>query len=297
MSDTVSPSIPTNIISTAKTATSVSLSWSPSTDNIGTGTTKPESNADVTLLVTGGKTVNIAFDYTGTIKAGQLPLNVAFKALNAASADITTSASWAGVLKTGTATFTPTAGSPNATGFLNITAMSADAVIEMQATYSSKVRKDNVTLLRLVDPPPGTGSGSGTSDSTSSITSTTASTYGTANTRVLSCKAGTGGKVDLTFPDSFDKATTGTGDCHGKWQWRVVSGTFADVTTEIASSVSSVNHAASGGDPAYTDSGTLTCTMQKTGLTSGTTYEFQLLLRSDGTYDLYHTGTATAVGS
>lgn len=289
-----------NALGSAVSTVMSSIQFMPYTDNNFAsqgGATKPENNADVTLLVTGTKTVSVAYDYTGTVKSGQLPVDVVFKLANLAATDLTASASWAGVLKSGTATFTPTVGTPNATGVLNVTALSSDAVIEMQATYGGKVSKGTATLVKNTDAPPvggaGTG-GSGTSASTSTISSTTSSSYGSANTSILSVQAGAAGQVACAFADSFLKATIGTGRCHGKWQWRVVAGVFADITTEIASDAD----ATKAGAPDYeSTAGDLLCSMTKTGLTNGTTYEFQLLLRSDGSYTLNHYGTASATGS
>lgn len=260
------------------------------------GATKPESNADVTLLVTGGKTVAVAYDYTPAPKAGQLPLDANFKLVSGAGTDVTTAASWSATLKSGGAVFTPTVGSPNSTGTLNVTACTSDAVIEMKATYAGKTRVDNLTVQRMVDPAPATGgAGGGTSDSTSSITAVSSTSYGAANTRILSCKAGSGGQVACSFSSDFLRSTGGgpTG-CLGKWQWRVVGGSFADIATEIASDYKATK---SGGTEPFNDPGYINSGMTKTGLTAGTTYEFQLLLRADGAGTLNYTGTASTVGS
>lgn len=257
-----------------------------------------EPNADVTLLVAGTKTVQIAFDYLNTVKSGQLPYDAAFTVKRLDGTDLTTSASWAGVLKSGTATFTPTVGSPNSTGVLNVTAMSSDAVIEMQATYGGKTVKGSLTLVKNTDPPPvggGGSGGSGTSASTGSISSSTSASYGAANTSVLSVQAGSGGTVSCVFNDTFQRSSaTGIGNCYGKWQWRVVGGVFADITTEIMSDGPSYK---SGSPDFEVTNGSASINMNKTGLTNGTTYEFQLLLRSAGAYTINHSGTASATGS
>ena len=275
------------IVGQAATATSSDFA-------VMTGGTKPENNADVTLLVTGSKSVNVAFDYGGVAKTGSLPIDVNFKLASAAGTDVTTSASWVAVLKSGSATFTPTVGVPNTSGVLNVSVLSADAVIEMQATYSGKVRSGSATFSKVNDPPPVTGSSGGTSSSTSTVSSTTVSTYGAANTSILTGIAGSGGQIACTFPDAFKRGSVGSGSCHGKWQWRVIGGTFADITTEIASTL---NANKQGLPDPINDPGNLSVAMTKTGLTNGTSYEFQLLLRSDGAYTINHFGTAAVVGS
>ena len=254
-----------------------------------------EANADVTLLVTGGKTVAVAFDYTGASK-GQLPLDANFKLVSGAGTDVTTAASWSATLKSGSATFTPTPASPNSTGILNVTGCTSSAVIEMKATYVGKARVDSLTVQRMQDdPPPSGGSGGGTSDSTPTITAVSSTSYGSANTRVLSAKAGSSGQVLCTFLSDFLRSTNGgPTDCFGKWQWRIVGGSFSDIAAEI----SSTNGAwKGGGTEPFNEPGSINVSMTKTGLTAGTTYEFQLLLRAVGAGALNYSSAASAVGS
>ena len=256
------------------------------------GTGKPENNADVTIEVTGTKTVQVACDYLGAVKSGQLPMDANFKArLTASGTDVTTSATWTAATLNGTATYTI----GSATGTLNVTALSVDAVIQVTGTYLGKTPRGTLTLIRNLDPPPTSGgSGNATSDSTSTISQTSASTYGAANTRVLTAKAGVGGKVTCTFPATFNRTTNGPAGAFGKWLWRVVGGTFADITTEIASTVNAVK---SGAPEPSDEAGSIVVNMEKTGLTDNVAYEFQLLLRSSDPVTLNHFGTASAVGS
>lgn len=253
------------------------------------GTGKPEDLADVTLLVTGDKTVQLAFEYTGAIKTDELPLDANFKLIAGASSDVTTSATWTATLKSGAATFSIGA----ATGTLNVTAFSSDAVIEVKATLGSKVRVGALTLVKKQDPPPASGTGSGTSASASINTSGITSTYGTSPTGVLTTKAGTGGQVVCSASVDFSKVSNGTVDAYGKWQWRVVGGSFADITSEVFSSNPAVR---TGAPEPSNEQGLLTVNMTKTGLTSGTNYEFQFLMRSAGA-NINASGYASAVGS
>lgn len=253
------------------------------------GATKPEDLADVTLLVTGSKTVQIAFDYLAAIKAGQLPLDANFKLVSGASTDVTTSATWTATLKSGTATFTI----GSATGTLNVTAFSSDAVIEVKASYGGKQRVGALTLVKNQDAPPATGTGSGTSASASINATAITSSYGASPTGVMTAKAGAGGQVQCSTNPDFYKATAGTVGAYGKWQWRVVGGSFADITSEIASTVSAVRV---GGAEPSNEPGVINVTMTKTGLTAGTSYEFQFLMRSAGA-NIDAIGNASAVGS
>ena len=276
---------------TAIPATAGGANWSGIINDDGL---MPEDLADVSMIVSGTKTIQVPFDYLGVVKSGYLPLDVNFT-MTRAGIDITTSTAWTAALKAGNSgtIFTPTS-LANSTGTLNVTEMTNDAVIEMTGTYGGKAAVGSVTLVKSQDAPPVSGSGSGTSASTSSITNSTSASYGAANTIVLSVVAGTAGQVACTFPDYFHKATHGTGGAFGKWQWRVVAGSFADIASENSSFYDAVKTPAP--EPAD-EEGSLVVSMTKTGLTPGTTYEFQLLLRSAGAYTINHYGTASAVGS
>jgi hypothetical protein len=258
------------------------------------GTGRPEDNADVTMLVSGSTALEVKVDFAGEPKSGELSKTLYFKLIRGASTDVTGSATWSRTLISGDAS--STIGS--ATGALTITDISVNSVIEISASYLGTTRTARLTISVLPDPPPAPDPGGGTVDYTSTITNPNSSSYGSANTRVLKCKAGPGGVVDLTFPASFDRANGSNGSTHayGKWQWRTIGGSFADVASEIISSTASTEF----GYPSEPESspGSIAVTMQKTGLTNGTEYEFQLLLRrAGGSVTMYFYGTATAQGS
>ena len=132
------------------------------------------------------------------------------------------------------------------------------------------------------------------STSTTAISATTSSSYAGANSPILMVSAGANGTVGLSFPGSFLRQANGTSGAFGKWQWRVVGGTFADVSSEIPSGLNAVK----GGFPEPENSaGAIEVSQQKTGLTAGILYEFVLLLRGTTAASLNWNGTASAVGS
>lgn len=268
-------------------ATQGSIDFATQVDPTG----KPELNADVTMVVTSPPPISVAYNFDTSIKDGQLPKTLNFKLLRGAGADVTALAAWSAVLKSGSAAFSMGA----ATGILEITSLSSDAAFEASAIYLGTTRKGQSSATRKIDDPPVmTGGGGGaTSDSTSSINTTTSSAYGAAATRILSIAAGTGGVVNLTLAGEFSRATAGNASAFGKWQWRVVGGTFADVAAEIASSSSA---STSGPPEPDTTPGTIAVNQQKSGLTAGVTYEFQLLLRGSVSVTLNWLGTASGVG-
>lgn len=247
-----------------------------------------EPGADVTLVVTGSQTAQVNFELTGMTSAN-LPLNINFSLIAGAATNVTTSAAWTATLVTGTATFTIGA----ATGTLNVTALSVDTVISVKAVYGGKERFGTATLLKVVANPPGGGTGGGTSDSAPLSATGQTSTYGSAAGRILKVKAGSGGQVLLTATANFYLQANGNTLAYGKWQWRPIAGSFADVAAETVANSEAVRQSAPEPEnsPGY-----LTVTVAKTALTSGTDYEFQFLARSAGA-TINISGTQSGVGS
>lgn len=253
-----------------------------------------EDNADVTLRIKGAAKSTVACDYTGAAKTGQLTKTLTFELIRGtAETNVTSSATWGCSITSGSGTV-----ANNATkGKVDLSAINTDRIeITVTATYGTSTRTFVHVVEKLIDAPPVSGGGGGSggsSASDSSIADTTSSSYGTTNAGPLTVTAGASGIVDLSFPGSFTRTTSGSGTAFGKWQWRIVGGTYADVSTEIASVVSSNTNTTDG---TY-DPGSIYVTQQKTGLTAGTSYEFILLLRNGGSYTQNWTGTASAVGS
>jgi hypothetical protein len=146
-----------------------------------------------------------------------------------------------------------------------------------------------VTRENAAAPATGGGGGTGSTASDSTINSVSTTSFALA-AGPLTVTAGAAGTVDLSAPLTFSHGGTGSVDTRGKWRWRIVGGSYADVATEINST-----------DPALQDepnSGYIEVTQSKTGLTSGTDYEFELQLRrASSTGSVSFAGTATAVAT
>jgi Putative phage tail protein len=251
-----------------------------------------ETNADVTLLMSPStKDVIIACDYTGTVKAGELPRTDLFKLFNSASTDVTGIAAWSVTVLSGSVSVSIGA----ATGVLTTTALSSDAVIQILASYNGKNRYGYLSFKRKLDTAPSGGSGGGGS-STATLDDATVhgSTYGIASGPVISAVAGSGGIITLSATTSYRVSGTGTRSAFGVWRWRPVGGTFADIAAEQGAQDTAYRI----GAPEPEDSaGTLNVMMPKSGLTPGTTYEFQFFYRSSSNNVRYLVGTGSAVGS
>jgi hypothetical protein len=182
----------------------------------------------------------------------------------------------------------------DAFGGISISAVARTGKIVVTSLRDGVELVGEFTVTKTTSAPPvsgggGGGGGGGGTASDDTIASTSSSSYGGANAGPMTVTATTGGVVDLSAPLSFSTSGSSS-NASGKWQWRVVGGSWADVASEITSSI-----AATAGEP---DSGYIEVTQQKTGLTSGTDYEFQLLLRRNGgSGTLTFSGVASAVAS
>lgn len=277
-------------------------------DNV-TGATKPEDNASIDANIIVENPVVIQANETGAPKSGELNRVLAVK-LRRNGTDLTSGVTWAATLMSGNVTFT-TSGTGTLTLTLtgpNSASLALESTIRITATYGSIQRALLLKVQRQDDPPTnagGAGGNPGTTATTTTLGNTNGTTYGAgAESAVIRCKAGTAGQVACTAPVTY-KRTPGTADgtnaATGKWQWRVVGGSFADITTEIGPG-SSAQTITNSGDPTINLSGSMSVNMTKTGLTSGTDYEFKFLWRRDtgtGTAnEVYRTaGTLQAAGS
>jgi hypothetical protein len=219
--------------------------------------------------------VIIYADSTGTVKTGQLPKNVSLTASKGNMA-VTTAGAWS---RTVTSGITCTIGS--ATGILAISAFTGtDVRVPISFVYGGVTRTATVHVLKQLDPPTSSGGGGatgGTTASTTTLGDTTGTSYDTTNavSGVLTVTAGTGGQVACSASFAFWRVSgTGSTGAFGKWIWRVPAGVWADITTEVQET--DVCSSTSGN---IDSEGTITVSHTKTGLTSGSSYEFRFLWR------------------
>lgn len=241
----------------------------------------------------------IAADSTGTIKTGELPRNVQLTA-SVGTSSVTTAGTWSVTAVTGV-----TCAIGASTGILSITAMTvSEAFIPISFVYGGVTRTAVLHVVVQSDPPTNGSSGSsGTPATTTALGVTTGTVYDTTNATspTLSVAAGATGTVSLSAPIGYKRNSTAAGrtGAAGKWQWRVVGGTFADVATEVSDTA---DFAETDTSPVTNYQGSLSVSQSKTGLTSGTTYEFRFLWRevaiSGSPAHLYRVnGTMSATGS
>jgi hypothetical protein len=118
----------------------------------------------------------------------------------------------------------------------------------------------------------------------------------------ITVTAGSGGIVDLAAPlrlITFSGAPSGTFQAHGIWQWDSTGGgVWVDLGTETTSSPDCVVFLDFDSGEYGENDGTLSVSYHKTGLTSGSSYNFRLQARNhSGTRTMSLAGTASGVGS
>lgn len=251
-----------------------------------------EAESAAAQIVVASNVVQVACSFDGTVKTGQLPRSVQATRYRAA-VDVSSSTAWS---------VTPTTGitaSISSTGLVSITAASADGSVRVSGTRDGVLTEATIDVRRVFDAIPATGGAGASSATTTMINPCSAATYGAANTDVLTVRAPASGIINLSAPLNFEGDAVAPADlavpAWGKWQWRIVAGTWADVATEIASTVSAKVINEGGGVYGSGQTGAISVAQSKTGLTSGRDYEFRLRLRGDDTRARYFVGAASAV--
>lgn len=262
-----------------------------------------ESTADNTALqqpiVTGPALLSFSADYTGAVDPGQTPRTALYKRL-LGTTDVTASTAWSILSSDGVSV---SIGASD--GIASVTAISKKNGSFVIRSERGGVTRDHPVQTQRNDAPPpvstggGGGGNPGTSGSTNVSLSVTDTTYGSgSNSASFTCVAGTAGQVALSAAlDVSLYAASGSHSQYGyaKWQWRAIGGSWADVGSETASSSAATYSPTLGGESA-----TLDLIDTKTGLTSGTTYEFRIAYRKgsgSSAQTMSFTGTGAGVGS
>ena len=247
--------------------------------------------SDDTVAVTGSKTVTATYTYTGAAVDGMFPLYVNFKLISSSDVELTGSAIWVATTVSGSAAYTI----GSSTGVLEITGVTSDALIEVSATYGGVIKYGYATALRVDTTVPivGGGGSTGSTANASYSAATITSTYGgSATAPVLTVLAGATGMVDLSGNVNYKRTTNGSNSGFAKWMWRIVGGSWADVASET----SAWEDAYKVGMPEPENyPGVIYPNVTKTGLTSGTAYEFGMYARTSAGTNTSN-GTINAIG-
>lgn len=245
----------------------------------------------------GDTSVAFTANYAGTLDAGQLPKNLAFKRLQITT-DVTNDATWAidsqGGITGGTVTVVD--------GIVTIpSGVSIPAATEIVVSSAY----DGVTLISRIAvtksngaAPPGTGGGTSVSDSTfSTVSGTTLA----AISDLMTVKTGTSGQLTFSAPLSIYAAAAspdGIFGAIGQWRYRPVSGSFSDAGTQADEMFAATVELETGIYFAY--AGYIDISATVTGLSASTDYEVQLFAARDSaspTKTLSFGGTASVTGS
>ncbi|WP_161595943.1 phage tail protein [Flavisphingopyxis soli] len=264
-----------------------------------TGTTKPETYADVNKTITDGPAA-IEVQYASDGSTTELPVSQIYKLTPSNGSAYTSGVTWAVAVITGTITASM---SGTGSGALSIpTFGSNEAVLLITAAYGGRSYPFTVKVAKKTasaGSPGGGGTGGTLASATTFITFST--TTAAAVTGDLTVTTG-GTSVALTAANLTLKGAksspSGTWDCAFKWQWW--NGTaWADVATEVNSSPDpTVDYDAGSGLYTNWNTGSVTCNATKTGLTAGTSQKFRLMARITGgaSKSINITGEASAQG-
>lgn len=260
----------------------------------GTKLTGIQANADVTAqsqhsIVAAVPSIDFLADYTNTLLTGQLARTIAIKRL-LGTTDVSTSATWSLSASSGISA------SVSTSGLVSFSAVATGQLV-VSGLYNGVTQQVGISITRTQGAAPsGGGSGAATA-STTSISAATSSSYVTGVSNTLTLSAGGSGIIDLTAGLDFYITTQTSYDqyqgCYGKWQWRVSGGTFADVAAETGATSTafqpSFSSGGGGGISATIDAdtqqaapGRLDASASKSGLTSGSTYDFRFIWRLAG---------------
>lgn len=249
----------------------------------------------------GLSTFNFSADYLGAISAGQLPLTLDYTRL-LSGLDVSADATWSIVDVSGVVSGTITISTEGTVTVPSGFAMGATAYFTVRSVYDGLTIDKVVTLTKGTAAPPSTGSGGGTSVFDTSFSGVSGTSMA-AISDILTVKTGTSGVITFSAPLSvIVSADAPEGDFEVAliWRWRAVGGSFADVSTEVASAPD----ASVAQDPEYlayfATYGAVACSPTKTGLSASTDYEVQLFARrtsASPSRTVYFSGTASATGS
>lgn len=216
----------------------------------------------------------------GVPKSGEIPKDIAVH-LRQLGVDVASGVSWSATRQTGnaTATITGTGDAVFTVTGPNDSSLTAESLFQIQADYAGNSYFAPIKVLKQNDPPTNTGGGGGSgggSSTTTTLSDAGSTSYAGATSAILTAAAGAGGNVDLLAPIEFWCNTNGTQGAYGKWQWRAIGGSFADVAAEVGSSYGA-DKVPLDPNPGYIEVG-----VTKGSLTPGTSYEFQFQWRLSG---------------
>jgi hypothetical protein len=275
--------------------------WSGVIDDNGD---KPENNADVTAnavpSLDQAAPVAFAANYLGVLADGQLPktINVVRRR---GGTDVSSTTTWSIISQTGI-TGTVTISSSGIVSIPTGATIGASSAIEVRSVRDGTTLDARIGVTRNDAAPPSTGTGGGTTVTDSTFSSVSGTSF-VAISDLMTVKTGTSGQVQfsaalsVTALASSPTISTANSNIEMKWQYRAISGSFADVATAVNSDPDTQVYF--DGDY-FTDDGFVDCSPLKTGLSASTDYEVQLFARrtsSTTTKDIYFIGTASAVGS
>jgi hypothetical protein len=229
--------------------------------------------------------VNFTADHIGALTPPtQVPFSLSCaRKVGETNVDMTTV--WAATFPSAVTGTIDTTSNSVARGDITITAATGSGYlgdIVVTAARDGLTLQGKIAVYKNNAPMP-TGGGSGASfASITSWSGTAGNTHSVIGFPVI-VAAGSSGVISVSGAFSFQVPMAGNPDgSYGlaiKAQWRVIGGSWADIAAEV---VASQQCGIYNEPPRYVDSGSIAINVSKTGLASGTDFEFQILGRGAG---------------
>lgn len=256
-----------------------------------TGSAKPQDNADVTAQsvpsLTVPTTLAITADYLGVV-TDSLPIDlVCTRLLGTTNVDDTTT--WSATFPPGITATIDTTSAGSTRGNISISAATGSGAlgnIVVTAVRDGVTLTGSIAVTKNNAAAPSGGGAGATSATITSYTAVSSDSYGTVHGGPVTVRASSSGNITVSGSLSFTCTPKSTGvGSYGmslKAQWRLVAGVFADITTEVAASSEATITEPDGDGILVSSAGSITFSFQKTGLTNGSDYEFQILAHRTG---------------
>lgn len=245
---------------------------------------RAQSGADITAFsqhsLIGAASGTFQADYANTLLPGQINQTFAFQR-KVGTTDVSSSAIWSIAVTAGTTS------AISSTGVLSFTAVADGGKVVVSSTYGGNTQNAVFAIYRPRGNPP--SGGAGASSATASILGTATSGYGGGLSDALTVRASSSGQIDLVASVSFFPALSISDSvligAYGKFSWKAVGGTYADVASEQYCIIEAYK-SGTGRDVITVDDlssdGNLEVSMSRSGLTPGADYVFLFQWRSAG---------------
>ena len=224
----------------------------------------------------GAASISVNYDFTGLVSPGELPRSLVVRRW-AGAVDVSEDALWAVSGEGVTASVI--------NGAVTVSGLTAAARrVSVTSTRGTLTLRHDIDIARLIASPPVTGGAGAVRATDTTFDPVIADVLTTGGAGPLTVRAGASGTIVVTANLAYSTNFGATVRAAGRVRYRVGAGAWEWAAAEVLAST----YATSGLEP---ELGSIDLSVNVTGLTSGTDYEFELQLRrADGSGLIYPTG-------